>query len=86
MVQQPDGRHQVVDYVRASGRAWQRAQFFALRTAFSAEWQPTKGGEQLLVDMLAQAYASWLTWLEQLQTYTTAESEAQHHKHKADGY
>ncbi len=43
-------------------------------------------GERLLVDMLAQAYASWLAWLEQLQVYTTAETERQKHKIKQDGY
>ncbi len=66
--------------------AWERAQFFAIRTAFMEEWQPANGGERLLVDMLAQAYASWLVWLEQLQVYTTAESERQKHKIKQDGY
>ncbi len=66
--------------------AWQRAQFFAIRSAFLEEWQPANGGERLLVDMLAQAYASWLAWLEQLQVYTTAETERQKHKIKQDGY
>ncbi len=66
--------------------AWQRAQFLAIRSAFLEEWQPTNGGERLLVDMLAQAYASWTSWLEQLQVYTTAETERQKHKLKQDGY
>ncbi len=66
--------------------AWQRAQFLAIRAAFIEEWQPTNGGERLLVDMLAQAYASWLAALEQLQLYTTAESSRQHHKLQESGY
>ncbi len=65
--------------------AWQRAQFLAIRAAFTEEWQPANGGERLLVDMLAQAYASWLAWLETLQLYTTAETARQHHKMEASG-
>ncbi len=65
--------------------AWQRAQFLAIRSAFIEEWQPANGGERLLVDMLAQAYASWLAWLETLQLYTTAETARQHHKMEASG-
>ncbi len=66
--------------------AWQRAQFLAIRAAFLDEWQPANGGERLVVDMLAQAYASWLAALEQLHVYSTAESSRQHHKLQESGY
>ncbi len=77
---------QAMEFLGASGSAWQRAQFFAIRTAFLEEWQPVNAGERLLVDMLAQAYTSWLVWLEQLHIYTTAETERQRHRIKQDGY
>ncbi len=77
---------QAMELLGASGSAWQRAQFFAIRTAFLEEWQPVNAGERLLVDMLAHAYACWLVWLEQLQTYTLAESEQQRHSIRKDGY
>ncbi len=76
---------QVMEFAGVTN-AWQRAQFLAIRSAFLDEWQPANGGERLLVDMLAQAYASWLTWLEQLQVYTTAESARQHSKLQESGY
>ncbi len=76
---------QVMEFAGVTN-AWQRAQFFAIRTAFIEEWQPANGGERLLVDMLAQAYASWLAWLEQLQVYTTAETSRQHSKLQDSGY
>ncbi len=66
--------------------AWERAQFLAIRGAFLDEWRPTNGGERLLVDMLAQAYASWLIWLDQLNVYTSAETGRQKHKLQQDGY
>ena len=53
------------------GDAWQRAQFLAILVAFRDEWQPANAGEGLLVDMLAQTYASYLDWLRQLQIYIT---------------
>jgi hypothetical protein len=65
--------------------AWQRAQFLAIRAAFVEEWQPANGGERLLVDMLAQAYTSYLAWLETLQVYTTAETSRQQHKLQESG-
>ena len=68
------------------GNAWQRAQFLAILAVFREEWQPANGGERLLVDMLAQTYASYLSWLAQLQVYTQAEAASQRHKLKEDGY
>lgn len=68
------------------GNAWKRAQFLAVRAAFLEEWQPANGGESLMVDMLAQTYASYLFWLEQLQIYTQSEASTQEHKLKQDGY
>ena len=60
--------------------AWERAQFLAIRTAWLEAWQPANGGERLLVDMLAQSYASYLSWLAQLHMYTQAETERQQHR------
>lgn len=67
------------------GGPWERAQFLAIRTAFIEQWQPQNGGEQLLVDMLAQTYASYLDWLAQLQVYTLGEASTQRHHIKEHG-
>jgi hypothetical protein len=54
--------------------AWQRAQFMALRTELAAEWQPRNGVERQLVDVMAQAQSSYLSWLNTLVVYTGLES------------
>ena len=74
----------VMELAGTSG-AWERAQFFAIRSAFMEQWQPRNGGERLLVDMLAQAYASWLQWLESAQVHTQAEAASQRHQLNTTG-
>ena len=53
--------------------AWQRAQVLAIRAALIEQWQPANAGEPLLVDTLAQTYASYLSWLKDLTMYEEAE-------------
>ena len=63
-----------------AGHPGERAQFLAIRQGFIEEWQPRGGLEQALIDSLAQAYASYLFWMERL--HVTATTEAERHKHQ----
>jgi hypothetical protein len=55
---------------------WERAQFFALRTELAAEWQPRTGMERQLLDVMAQAQASYLFWLGALTNRASSPSFA----------
>jgi hypothetical protein len=65
--------HRAVKAVEFLPNAWQRAQFLAIRAAFVEQWQPANGGEQLLVDMLAQTYHAYQSWMQQLTMCQEAE-------------
>jgi hypothetical protein len=58
----------------ADTSAWQRAQFLALRRELGDGWEPRSGVERQLLDVLAQAQASWLHWMNTLTMWTTLES------------
>jgi hypothetical protein len=73
--------HRAVKAVEFLPNAWQRAQFLAIRAAFVEQWQPANGGEQLLVDMLAQTYHQYLSWLHHLTMYTEGEAIRQDKHH-----
>ena len=77
--------HRAARAMEFQGGPWERAQFLAIRAALMEQWQPQNGGEQLLVDMLAQTYAAYLDWLSQLQVYTLCEASTQSHHIKEHG-
>jgi len=54
--------------------AWQRAQFLAIRRDLEEGWRPRNGVERQLIDVLAQAQASWLRWMHTLTAWTSLES------------
>jgi len=56
------------------GHPLERARFLAIRESFIADWKPTGGIEQSLLDTLALAYAGQLFWLERLQVRVTFEA------------
>jgi hypothetical protein len=41
---------------------FERAQFLAIRDSFLDGWQPAKGIESAMIDMLAQTYSLYLYW------------------------
>jgi hypothetical protein len=43
---------------------WERAQFLAVRHAFTADWRPRGGIEQALIDTLAQTWSEYLRCLD----------------------
>jgi hypothetical protein len=73
--------HRAALSVEFVSNAWQRAQFLAIRAAFIDQWQPTNGGEQLLLDMLAQTYHQYLAWTHHLTVYTEGEAIRQDKHH-----
>ena len=75
--------HRTAEAVEFVNNAWQRAQFLAIRSMFIEQWQPVNGGEQLLVDMLAQTYHQYLAWMSMLTMYTEGEAIRQE-KHAVD--
>lgn len=54
---------------------YERGIYLAVRAAFQDQWQPQNGGEQLLVDQLAQLYCSYLAWLHRLEMRATLDAE-----------
>lgn len=66
-------------------RAWQRAQFLALREELAAEWRPRNGIERQLLDTMAQAQAGYLVWLEHLTIRTNLESVTNDRRHREEG-
>lgn len=52
--------HYLLDQTEPSPQ--DRAQFLAIREAFTQQWQPQNAGEQLLVDTLAELFQQWLWW------------------------
>jgi len=71
--------------VEARGTPWERAQFLALLEAFVADLQPRGGVESAMVDTLAQAYSSQLTWMTRLTILSNTEAERQDREMKEDG-
>ncbi len=58
--------HRAVSALDWESRPWERAQFLAIRAAFREEWQPQGGIEGTLIDMMAQTYTTYLTWMGRL--------------------
>src|SRR5262249_12896077 len=56
--------HRAARVLGWNGNPWGRAQFSAIRTAFSEEWQPRGGAERAIVDQMAIAHACYLEWME----------------------
>jgi hypothetical protein len=56
------------------GSPQERARFLAIRQALASQWQPRGGLEWQLIDTLAQAQASWLTWLQAVTLFAASDS------------
>jgi hypothetical protein len=65
-------------------QAWDRAQFLAIRAELAAEWHPRNGIERQLLDMMAQAQAGYLYWLQNLTMRTTLESATNDKRRKEE--
>ena len=61
-----DSGHRAAEVLEFNGSPWERAQYLAIRASFIEEWQPRGGIENAVIDTLAQAYSSYLFWLERL--------------------
>lgn len=64
---------------------WGRAQFLAVRASFIEEWRLAGGIELALIDTMAQAHTAYLSWLDNLATYTGLDIERRRWKHDKDG-
>jgi len=69
--------HRAARAVQATGSPWERAQFMAIVEAFVQDWQPRGGIEAALVETLAQAYSTQLTWMARLTVLSTTEAQRQ---------
>jgi hypothetical protein len=49
---------------------WERAQFLAIREDLAADWKPRNGIERQLIDVLAQAQTTMVSWMSRLATYS----------------
>jgi hypothetical protein len=78
--------HTAAEALEYRGRPWERAQFLALRQAFTDEWQPQGGIELTLVDLLAQAHSSYLFWLAELHVRSTLEVKRDESTYFERGY
>ena len=58
--------HRAIDALDFDSSPWARAQFLAIRNSFREEWMPRGGIEDSLLDMMAQAYTNYLTWMGRL--------------------
>lgn len=47
---------------------WEQAQFLAIRQSLAEEWQPTRGLEDRLIDMMAHTFEGWLFWMQRSTT------------------
>lgn len=56
---------------------YENAIYLAVRAAFQDQWTPQNGGEQLLVDQLAQMYTQYLYWLHRLEIRTEIDREVE---------
>lgn len=65
--------------------AWRRAQFLALREELAAGWGPCNGIERQLIDILAQAQAGFLHWLETVTARTELESCTTDRRYREEG-
>ncbi len=66
-------------------RPWQRAQFLVILDSFIEEWHPSGGIERAMVDVLAQAHASYLHWMDVL-TYRSEREAMREKKELQDAY
>ena len=73
----------VLDEIHTS--PWERAQYLAVRASFVEEWQPRGGIEMALIDSMAQAYSSYLFWMERLQLTASTEAQRNDHQLKMNG-
>jgi hypothetical protein len=78
--------HRAATTLEWDGSPWERARFLAIRQAFIDEWRPRGGIEAILIDQMAQAHASYLSWLERLHVQTVSEGRVEDHKLKQEGY
>jgi hypothetical protein len=78
--------HRTAQAVETTGfGAWPRAQFLAIREDLAAEWQPRNGIERQLIDAMALAQTSSLTWMHQLTTYTLLQSTYSEKSEREEG-
>ena len=64
---------------------WKLAQFLAIRDGMIEEWQPKGGLEMRLIDILAQTYWCYLSWVEELTIVTSTQIEAQKYELEKNG-
>jgi hypothetical protein len=58
---------------------WEHAQFLAIRQSLAAEWQPTHGPEDRLIDMMAHAFEGWLFWMKRSTTQSNLQAVSESH-------
>ncbi len=69
--------HRAARAVEATGSPWERAQFLAILDVFVDDWKPRGGIEAALVETLAQAYSTQLTWMARLTVLSNTEIQRQ---------
>jgi hypothetical protein len=62
--QELDSGQRAAAAVQIFDTPWEHAQFLAIRQSLAAEWQPTRGPEDRLIDIMAHAFEGWLVWMQ----------------------
>jgi hypothetical protein len=65
---------------------WNRAQFLAIRESFREEWRPKGGVEDALIDVMAQCYAEWLSWMKEHFILSSSEGKMRELELKREGH
>jgi hypothetical protein len=58
---------------------WEQAQFLAIRQSLADEWQPTRGLEDRLIDMMAHSFDGWLFWMKRFTTHSNLQAVSESH-------
>lgn len=58
--------HRAASAMEYISKPWKRAQFLAVRKSMIQEWNPSRGIELQLIDMMAQAYTAQLYWMNRM--------------------
>ena len=78
-----EARHELDSGQRAAAAVqlldtpWEQAQFLAIRQSLAEEWQPTRGLEDRLIDMMAHSFEAWLFWMKRSTTRANLEAHAE---------
>lgn len=67
------------------GNPWDRAQFLAIRDSFRSDYRPRPGIEAALVDMVAEAFSTWLQLSERYQRLAGSDAALEEHTLGRDG-